>query len=401
MSDETTDSIYLNLQVVNTNNSTWSTINATIDQKTNEIVHNLSDYNLYLSSLMVSTAELPYFNIKRNILDFTTNQTNMTISFIANDPAIYPFALGALPINYPLFQLGNTDGAGNYQGCGCYITYLSENANTFSYPNPGDIGFITSENYPRSYFNVHSIGQVMNMINIAIENITANWISAIVPANKTCYFYYDSLTQLYSLEISNELYITFNTGTLADQSSLYINSYLERLLDGFRWKYYINTNFNGNMNTQLSYKFIPYNTLNNYDPILDIWTYSAEYPTIANLLDAHSLIVVTSNSLNNIRQEYIPTNQNNNGTLPSLSCLKNLDFNFNELQFNSINNCVVQYTANTLDRPIHTTGSNPLTALYLQFFIQTIDQSIYPITIPPNGMGSIKFCLKKKKKDNK
>jgi hypothetical protein len=262
-----------------------------------------------------------------------------------------------------------------------------------------------SENLPnnqnnRAYYNVHSINQFVGFINSALAQVFGMWQNNTPLDATNAYFTYDSPSQLYTFVCSN----AFKDCGI----QFYANSFLERMLDGFRWIYngvpYSITDANY---TGMDYQFVYTNYPNNLDATSMFWTYTSEYSTVANLLDIHSLLIVCSGGdLKQVTQQIVPiqTDMINTGqlNLPSIACLKNLDIDFNGLSPSSINNTFIQYEAPGLFYPINTLSDNGFTKINLILYIQTIDNSIYPLQLPSGGgYCNVKFVLKRLKKNKK
>ena len=232
MSDETTTTKYITVQALSNNNIDSTPQLSLIKQLSNPIVENLADWNIYLTSLTINTSELPYFNIKRNVdwgvNNFATNKTNFSITLLDPTAANRNFSLAG-NTNQLLFGVGNNT-VNTWQGLGCYLQYVSENANATQYPNPVFTGAgANSQNYPRNYWNVHSIGQVMDMVNNAVLMILGKWTGGAGIQSSDLFFTYESDTQLYKLWMATPFF-SFNF-------QMYFNGYLTRILDGFRTKF--------------------------------------------------------------------------------------------------------------------------------------------------------------------
>lgn len=388
--DESSQAIFFTSQLLNTSQTDSEPIQCTINQVSNPIVSNLEEYNVYLVSLSVSPADLGYFTIYRNIAwnnsNFATNKTNLSLSFMAD--AGYPFNLAG-NTNQMLKGIGPTDGTGKYRGVCCFLQYVSQNSGGLSNPNVQGNG-ANSASYPTSYFIVHSISQVIFMYNQAINSMIGVWTGAPISAN-SLYFMYNSSSQLYSLMMPD----AFKSAGV----NLYANTFAERFLDAFNWEFLTNSNVSDASYTGLDYMFkkdnYPLNKVN------DVWTYTTEYSCVANLLDVHSILVVSNQGeLSQIRQQTIPiqtTGTTNNLDQPTISALKNLDIQFDSLSASSINNTIIQYSSTGMFFPINTTTNHALRNINIQLYIQSIDNVIRALTLPINGFCNIKFALVKKR----
>jgi hypothetical protein len=190
---------------------------------------------------------------------------------------------------------------------------------------------------------------------------------------------------------------------------MYTNSFLERILDGFRWIYLGVPYSIGDANyTGMDYQFVRQNYPFNQNGAMGPWTFTTEYSCVANMLDVHSILIQANNGdLQNVRQQVVPLAEsisavttNKSLNLPSLSVLKNLDIDFTNLALSSINNCFIQYESAINAFPINTFGNGPLKTISLQLYIQTIDNSTYPLNIPAgSGYANVKICIKRKLKN--
>ena len=375
------DTIYLNVQALNNNSYNPASNSCIIDLQSNTIVEKLSDYNIYLNSLTVNTNELPYCNIFRNIIDPVNNVMNYSITLydnMNNNSFVVPAGTAnALPIN--------PQGGGTSQGVCVFLIYESEN----NVNNP------TS----RSYFNVHSINQFMGLVNNALNQALSYWTNNTVQNLGTNYFKFEPITQYYNFICSN----AFKDSTV----DLYTNSFLEKILDSFRWIYYTTSIVPQPLAdyTGMDYKFVKTNFIDNSFMLNgeEYWNYTAEFNALANLIDIHSIIIATDNgNLNSVRKQTIPiaqaqSNQNTTLNLPSISCLKQLDVDFSSLQLNSVNNCFLQFEASLNAFPINTLADTPLRNINIVLYIQTIDNQLYPLSLPNYGFCNIRLCLIRKK----
>ena len=383
--DETSECIYITTQCSNPSQTNGNSIYCNIDLQTNPIVGDLSDYNIYLQNLTVTTSELPYCNVYRNLQQPTnpafTNIMNYSITLFDSSGGT-PFNLGAGPYPENIIPVGAFNLAGtSYQGVTIFLTYISENL-----PNSNG----------RSYYNVHSINQFMGFINNALNLILTAWENANVPVN-SMYFAFDPISQFYNFYCPD----AFKISTV----NLYVNAFLNRVLDGFRWIYNgVPYNIGDADYTGMDYQLVKANYPFNKNTD-NVWTYQTEYSCLANLIDVHSVLITTnSGSLQNVRQQIVPaafpTNNNNTSlNLPTIAALKNLDINFGSLQLSSINNCYIQFESTLCAYPINSLSNGPLNNISIQLFIQDIDNVVHPMSIPAgSGFANVKFVLKKKVK---
>jgi hypothetical protein len=389
--DETSECIYLNVQALNPSQTNSNSVVAQINQRTNPIVDDLSKYNVYLQSMTLVTSDLPFTNMRRyiqwDVNNFTSNKTNMSISFQANDAAEYPFIIAGPNPLIKGFNV-NPGNPNEFNGITVFLQYISENS---TLPNPGEPGFTSSIGYNRSYFNVHSINQWLgflnNAINTALDTITGT------PFQNQMYFYYTPETQIYGLIIPDDIKTDY---------SFYVNSFLERYIDAFRWRYLQNSTITDVNYTGKDYQFVminyPFNeTLGTYN----YWTFTAEYSTVSALCDTHSILVRSDKgSLSTLRQQIIPYSVDsdvNSLNLPLVTTLKNIDIDFSTLQYSTINNSFIQYESSGLFFPINGLSETKLQNIDISIWIMTIDNIMYPVSIPAGGFANVKFVLKRKK----
>ena len=383
---ESSECIYLNVQVMNNSQTNSNSLTAVINQQTNPIVQDLSKYDVYLQSLTMTTSDLPFMNIYRNIAwdpaNFTTNKTNLTLTLVAGTAGSYPFRGPKTALIEPINQNGAT---GNYSSVLVYCQYISENAEL--YLNPGEPGFTSSASYPRSYFNIHSIEQFVEMVNRALMLGMSYYQTP--PTLSELYFGFDPATQLFNF---NAPY-----GFVAGPNPvlLYFNSFLQRYFDGFRWSYYGPSDM-----TDVNYNGDNYCMIYRQYPILANgaqYNNTAEYPTITNFCDTHSVLITSqTGSLQGLRQQILPATSSTQQTLPTTVCLKNIDIDFNALSISGINNSFIQYEAQGLFFPINGVVNTQLNNISLSIFVMTTSNEIIPVQLPAGGYCNVKFVLKKK-----
>lgn len=404
LQNNNTESIYLNVQCLNNSNTSSSSILATINQQCNPIVQDLSKYDVYLQSMTLTTSDLPFFNIYNNInwipngaidsmINFTNNRTNLTITIESYDPATYPFTI---PAPNPLYYGINPDAGNpnNFNGVVVYLQYNSENE-----PQLGQgVNPETSSTpaTPHTYFNVHSIAQFLSMINTAIT--LAFSLTAMPDAIDRPFFYFDSQSQLYGFNCDSD--IIFKPDAAPPTNPwygllFYFNSFLQRYLDGFRWIFYKNSNI-----TSATYdgKDYLYSAVSNSKTVTaGVYDVFAEYSTVANLVDTHSIIITCERgSLSSLRQQILPADSPNVMNLPTISALKNIDIDFSSLTLSSINNCFLQYEADMMSFPINGLTAQPLNNIQLNLYAMSVANVLRPIYIPAGGYANIKFILRKK-----
>jgi hypothetical protein len=391
------DGVYITLQNTNTNETTSALIPANINLEVNELIEDISQYDIYVKSLTVSTGNIPYFNVRRNILypsnvefepnlNFELNRTNYTIG-ILNGGGNY-FNFQPITDNYLIscapVQTGNV-----CAGATGYLQFISENDQGFGNANPeGTPTDFLSVNFPRSYFDINSIQTFVDMINKALINVwDINTGQGGEVSSTDCpILSFDPVSQLYSFFLTADF---INNGY-----QIYANDFLTRALDGFNWKHLSTTNMNENpyqgLNNKLVTPLRPLFTenINPNDPAtpyIGVNLY-AEYATITNIVDAHSIVLLTSNGsdLSNIEPQYIPFSNLSNGNLPSTQSLIAFNLDFGGLN-SGANNPYIQYNALVLDNKLTCKTKTSLRNLSLSVAIQTIEQELIPINLQANG----------------
>jgi hypothetical protein len=405
-----TDAIYLTLAQTHNNPFQSMSVSGAVDQTTNPLVKDASKLDLYVQHMSTSISDLPYFNILGQIIDskypsgpegqkYFLNRTNMSISI--NITTIPP----ALP---PVFNYDdNTDQltflvppqpATPFQpeisenSCAtAYLQYVSEN--TYGLANAPDdgVGVSSPVSYPLPYYDVHSIQQFVDMINVAL---TRMWGKIVNIADNVCpYFTYDPVTQLYTFfKPPNDLGMTYD---------IYVNGYLERYLDAFRWNYYSDTNIPKALpqtsETGLN-NLLVYPLKSVYVPTsADGLSLTCEYACIANLVDLVAIIVIAggASDFQHVESQYIPLSTDSTipNSLPSTNAI--LRFPIDPSGFTSqTNNATIEYNAVVLDKKLVIKNHTELRNLGLIPYVQNSKNQLYPITLPCiNGRFSITLAM--------
>lgn len=347
-------------------------------------IDDISKFNLFLNSIIISNVEIPYRNffndINYDLSNFNTNKTNLSVSFY--DSSGYNFDLTSN--TNPLINGIDEDPSnpGYYRGVSCFIQYYSENSNL---PNPGDVNFTSSYSYPRSYFNIHSLQHFLDMVNIACTSCLSKHTSL---NSSLMYFYYDPSTLSYVLNMDNSI----KTSSV----DFYMNSFLQHMLDGFRTNYMNPTH----ITTEIPYRGLSYKFNKSNIPINEIttpsnyWIYRAEYGTINNLSDVLSIIIYTNGSLANARTQIFADINDNSTTLQEQRILKVLDFVFDNGSGN--NNSVIQFENIVMDKPINMMSIDQFNNIKLSFKLLNTSGEQYDMYLNPQGVAMVKFTLKNK-----
>lgn len=392
------DAIYLTLSQTHTNPTMSASVSGAITQTTNVLVQDASNYEMYVQHMSTSTSDLPYFNIKDQIINNDTNQTNMSISIVITDPT-HNFTIPNPNPDTLIFATQPNIAPLNTFGCiTSWLQYQSENA--YGLANPPTDGTvdpnINTSAYPYPYFDIHSIQLFLDMINNAIARIWNQIIGINLHVNPCPFFTFDPTTQLYTFQRLISTKAPNYDGNIV-YFDLYVNGFLERYLDGFRWNYLSDANINGpnydGLNNKLLYpSAYIYPTINPEAQII-----LSEYSCIANLVDISAIVIIAggSSDFNYVEAQYIPleTDNTTTGTLPSTNAI--LRFPIDPSGFtSSTNNSSIEYNAVVLDKKLIIKNHTQLRNLGLVPYIQNSKNELYPITLPcTNGKFSITLAL--------
>ncbi len=421
------EAIYLTLQSNNTNELTSASVSGAVNLSVNAIVTDMSEYDIYVNSMTISTANIPYFNAFRNIWNFN------------NNAMVYSISISSTAVGFDGTQgFYNSDGAVNgnllYGATGliandygqtgtCFLQYRTESTSTGSNPpspatytgNP--ITNIFGRVFPnggssignqRAYWDCHSIQQFVDFVNQSLLNICsqANPASILNPdvgLVNVPYFVYDSFTQLYSL---------VTTQAFNDAYVISMNGQLERIFDAFRFTYISETvivpsppNVATSPWPPIQYEGIG-STIKmplRMDYVDGVFTYYAEYTNIINIIDIHSIVILSGAGSDwvNVNPSYVPVPQQQDrpaSQLPTLPALLTFGLDFNGIN-SQVNNAYIQYRAPTVltGKKLTVKAKTNLRNLSLVPYVMTIENDLYPINIPCNGgLFQIELVLYKK-----
>jgi len=410
-SDEKSIMTVLNVQTSSTNQTNSTPVSSLISLTSAPIVDHMSEWNLYFKSLYLTASELPYFNALRNssfddqnyeFSNFQTNRMNLAVVLSSATP-IFDTSSNTYIENVGLMFPMGVQQTTKWTQMGCFCQYVSENS-TLTTPLANGTG-VSSANYPRGYWNIHSISQFLDLVNTAIANILRTGNLSI----DDIFFTYQADTGLYNLTMSDAI-----ISDVGEQNiQLFMNSQCERYFDFFRFGFQSQytdltlppnglqrAGYSGAFSNCMDYLFIPTTTgLANYTTATTQWNFLSENECVSLLIDTHSLIIsIPSGSLSNARTQIIPANNGyTNSSLlpPSKRVLKIVDLN--PTVGSGINNATLIATADILDMPINLPSYDPLQQIELLFEIMTCDNYIIPISINGSqGWSGIRFVLKKR-----
>jgi hypothetical protein len=179
--------------------------------------------------------------------------------------------------------------------------------------------------------------------------------------------------------------------------NLYFNSFLQRMIDGFRVAYNGPTDLSSPTYTGMSYKFLknnlPINLINNA-----YYVYTAEYSCVNNLSDILSLVITVDGNLSSVRSQVLTVINDKvaNSTLQMQKILKVLDFVFDSSGA-GINNSIIQFESiNGMVYPLNLLSKCDLSNINMKFYVLTMDGSMYPIYLNADGSILLKICFKRK-----
>jgi hypothetical protein len=192
---ESTDTAYLNLFLNNPSQTKDTPLLCSMNRMCNSILPDLSNWNLYINSVLITASEIPYRNFRDNIgwdnSNYRTNKTNLSVS-IYDPSGAYSFDLTG---NTNLLVSGIQEDSGNpnhYKGVCVFLQYLSENADLSVYPNPTTNGTgSNSSAYPDYYFNLHNLQQFLDMLTTAYATAWAYYTTSST-IDFTLYFSYNA-----------------------------------------------------------------------------------------------------------------------------------------------------------------------------------------------------------------
>ena len=461
MSDELSETLVLNFQTSNTDQNNSIATASMIQNNFFPIkLGDLSYWNLYLGSFTLSSVNIPIRNFVRNLGwdgtqhpvtdNFALNRTNLAMSL---NLILVPSGGGLSgaydgihnqnpttgdDVTYELLEFPQTIVANKTSQVVCYCQYNSENANPTSYPNPtlpynlygytpytyvANPDFINSVSYPRRYWNLHSVDQFMDMLNVNLQYM--------------CQTIFDPVTNAPIFGSTGEAFPYFSYVAQSDGNGTYqffcgdkfkngydvtggkvlidftVNNYVRYFLDGFRWQV---INDNGSLISDYPYLANDNVLILSDNPIYIKTTtpeltylYPSSYASVRNLVDITAIVISAGNDLANVRTQYYPylyasslqsitQNLSAGGTTdyPNNNFLLSLDFNFSSLNV-SINNSSIQFEAPILDRALNFVGGIDISQVFFNFFYVTIDNLIIPIELPAGeGFGGVKLFAKKR-----
>lgn len=430
---------------VNTNNTYYEVQNASINQQfSTSIINDLYNYEMYLMSLTVASSEFSIANMYRYInfdktdkyftttnKNFNVNRMNMTITLMGInddtftiDDTITPAKYFNLTERQIVYGINEGSTSKKFQGLCSYVTFFSEN-NDATYPNPNiysddPADVITTKNYGSSYFDIHSIGHFIDIINRTLHDMFQ--FLTTMPADELVpFFKFDPVTQLYSLVVTNSVFngsdslVNFNT------ISIYVNDFLVKLIDGFRTNSLAESSFisplgpmmlfpsNDGMDNLIMIPVVTPNavSMGNFTSYIYnisgdtsyVYILPAEYSTINNLFDKTGIqIISNTDPLKSCSATYTPTNSNvTSNQLTYSSVIKEIDISYSNINSGNVNNVILQYENTTMVNPVyfsHTDKNLKLNGVNLELYVVDNQRNVVPLKISNNGFFTVKLLFK-------
>ena len=233
------------------------------------------------------------------------------------------------------------------------------------------------------YYYLYSYSALINMINTTINTA---YIAAGSPGGGNApFFYYDPLTQLISLYVSQ---VFINSG-----AQLFINEYLSNYLDAFHFLYLGANKPNGKdyIFTLSNTTGNPYVTVPNQVALPVGWLrYTQEYNVI-NYWESLRKVLITSNSLP-IRSEYIQAQSGNGLVGNDINATLNIITDFvPSLESAGQSRTNIYFYPTSQYRLVDMISDTPVFKIDLNLFWEDLNGNLYPIYIPVGQSASVKI----------
>jgi hypothetical protein len=346
-----------------------------LSKTTNSLIGDLSKWNIFIKSLLITSLDLPICDLKKFVLNQSTGK--MVYSITLYDDIGYNFFLGTPSPYIAGIDLSPTT-PNTYKGVCVSLQFVSER-NT-------DIN-------DNSYYKLHYVYNFLNMVNIAIRRgVSLHTNSSI--SSSLCFLSFIS-GQPYTLQMDTSLY--------SSTVNLYFGSMLKPILDGFNVIYnqsetnVISPNYSG-----MNWLFNKINTPNNHvvslDPIQDYYIYQAEFITISSLSTYIGIAILCNGSLTSVRDtvyDYFDSSITNIN-LSTKKILKVLDFQIDGLNSIQGNNYLQYESIISSDSPINCMNEQSLINVELQFYLISNDGTFSEILLPVNACLKLQLIFKRK-----
>lgn len=344
------DNVYLNVVIQplasNGANNTVAKYNETL---TIPVLSNPADYYMSVVRFSLPIDQIPLFKFPVEVA-----QANPNISYL---------------------NIGVRAGGVNYTQPIVYVPM-----NTLAAPVPsGGPQFFTNEQSVSEYYNIFSIGHMINMINTALGlAFVASGIAGTAP-----FYRWDPVSELISLFVS--------TGMVAAGQSVFVNKYLKDYLSSFH--YLLD-------NSTFADDYLYYTQYDANNPIVGgFHEFKQEYVSIALWMDIRKILIVSRTMP--VATEVLPDQiTTQTSQLPVFSGLSSSlpivsDFVLSYDQFNQISSVIV-YNPSSVYRLVDMIGNTPINKIDLEFMYQDKYGNRFPIYLSPSNEASVKILFVKK-----
>jgi hypothetical protein len=346
-----------------------------LSKTTNSLIGDLSNWNIFIKSLLITSLDLPICDLKKFVLNQSTGKMVYSITlyddngynFFINTPS--PYIVGVdLDPNTP-----NT-----YKGVCVSLKFVSER-NTDLNDN--------------SYYKLHYVSNFLNMVNVAIRSGLELHTSPTI--NSALCFLSFIPGQPYILQMDIPLY--------SSTVSLYFGSMLKPILDGFNVSYNKSeTDVTSPNYTGMNWIFNKSNTYNNQvittQPARDYYNFQAEFITISSLSTYIGIAILCNGSLTSVRDTVYDYFDSSSASinLSTKKILKVLDFQIDGLNSIQGNNYLQYESIISSDSPINCMNNQSLINVELQFYLISNDGTFSEILLPVNACLKLQLIFKRK-----
>jgi len=366
-----TDSINLHLLLYNDNKINSNSRILNLSKSCNQIIGDLSKYDLYIKGLIITNLNLPICNMIDNVTDKETGK--MIYSITLYDETGYNFILNP-PSPYIIGIDG--DGSNNYKGLCIFLRFISERPN-LSINDPNYYKF----NYVRSF---------LTLVNTALKSGFSRH-SALLNSNASILF---NPGEPYIFNIDNLI--------VASSVGIYFNYFLKNILDGFNVSYLSDTDLSDPNYTGMNYLFnkinSPVNHIITTAPVADYWQYVAEFQCVNTLSTYIGIAILCGGSLESARPvvyDYFDSTSSTSPNLTTLKILKILDFYADNYNNSSSASNAVQYESLILDVPLNMLNNQGLQNIALSFYLVASNGQFEPINLPSNACVKLNIIFKR------
>lgn len=366
------DCINMHLLQFNNNktNSTSQVLNLT--KSCNTLISDLSQWNMFIKGLLLTSIDLPIANMQSYIIDASTDKLNFTITLY--DTIGYNFFITGVNTYYKGID-EDIANPGYYKGILIYLRWIPETAATSS---------------DSTYYLLHYVQNFLDICNTAIKTGLNLHTNAQIASSNVFLSYIPGSP--YVFQIDNYF--------LNSTVDIYFNSFTKRVLDGFRVSYVSYTDITSPTYTGMNYLFNKKNTLNNnvVSGSSDYWIFKAEFSCVNSLSTYVGLALEISGNLSGVRDTVYSyfDSSNSNVNLQTKKILKILDFTIDN--YNSIvgSNYLQYESIFSADAPINFLNNESLNNLGIQFYLINNDGSFSSINLPANSTVKLNVLFKRR-----